>query len=412
MINESAQIVVVKFGGSVLDSSNSLDRAASLVRDALGRGNAVVVVVSAMKGVTDNLIELSKMVNPTIEPSSIDELLSFGERTSARLFTAALRRAGVKALTVEPESEFWPIMTDDTHLDANPLVEESLRRVKSLIIPLLNEGKVPVVCGFVGKSMSGEITTLGRGGSDTTAVVLGKCLQAREVVLIKDTEGVFSSDPDIVDNPYMLESLDGVEAERLTSGGAKFLHPKALQFKPEGLRIRITSLDKFESGTVIEGEIPDLAARLEEGNVTMITVVGTAGVGVESIMELTRAVEGVGAKTLSLSLEANSVILYVAGGRGLAKAVHEVVARKKIGKASSTFEALRMLTLSGKRLETTPGLIQRVTQPLARSKINLYGILTISSSIRIFVHSSQAEVALELMRKAMVAEGIEPGGRE
>jgi aspartate kinase len=412
MINASTQIVVVKFGGSVLDSTQSVSRAASLVHDALGRGNAVVVVVSAMKGVTDNLIELSKMVNPKIGPSSIDELLSFGERSSARLFTAALRRAGVNALTIEPESEFWPIVTDGNHQDANPLVEESTRRVKSLIVPLLSEGRVPVICGFLGKSMSGKITTLGRGGSDTTAVVLGKCLQAREVVLIKDTEGVFSSDPDAVDNPYILETLDGVEAERLASGGAKFLHSKALQFKPEGLRIRITSLDKFDSGTVIEGEIPDLAARLEEGSVTMITVVGTAGVGVESIMELTRAVESVGAKMLSLSLEANSVMLYVTGGRGLAKAIHEVVARKRIGKASSTFEALRMLTLSGKRLETTPGLIQRVTQPLARAKINLYGILTISSSIRVFVHSSQAEAALEMMKKAVVAEGTEGWGRE
>src|SRR2546427_8356913 len=111
---------------------------------------------------------------------------------------------------------------------------------------------------------------MGRGGSDTTAIFLGRCLGAKEVVLIKDTEGVFSSDPDKVENPYFVQSLEGDEAERLASGGAKFLQAKSLRFKPEGMRVRITSLDKIESGTGIEGDLPALAARWEQGGVPIL----------------------------------------------------------------------------------------------------------------------------------------------
>ncbi|TLY16290.1 MAG: hypothetical protein E6K86_04610 [Thaumarchaeota archaeon] len=397
LLNESSRIVVVKFGGSVLDSESSVDKAAKVVKDSHERGDGVIVVVSAMKGVTDSLLEFSKHSNPSMPPSKLDDLLSLGERASARRFAAALQRGGVEAVIIDPDSKLWPIVTDETHLNANPLIEESRELVRSLIVPLVNEGKVLVVCGFVGRSTTGKITTMGRGGSDTTAIFLGRCLGAKEVVLIKDTEGVFSSDPDKVENPYFVQSLEGDEAERLASGGAKFLQAKSLRFKPEGMRVRITSLDKIESGTVIEGELPDLAAR-------MITVVGSAASRIESIVELTRAVERAHARLLSLSLETNSVILYVAGGRDITEIVHDVVTRKGVGKAVSAFEGLGMLTVYGKGLETTPGLVQRLTQPLARAGINLYGIMTISSSIRVFLQSSQAAAALDMVKKALIAK--------
>ena len=410
-MNELSQMLVVKFGGSVLDSESSIERAAMVVKDSHERGNGVIVVVSAMKGVTDSLLEFSKEAKPSMSPSTLDDLLSHGERTSARLFAAALQRRGVEAVIVDPDSKLWPIVTDETHLDANPLIEESRELVRSMIVPLVKEGKVLVVCGFIGRSTSGKITTLGRGGSDTTAILLGMCLGAKEVVLIKDTEGVFSSDPDKVENPFFVESLEGDEAERLASGGAKFLQAKSLRFKPEGMRVRITSLDKIESGTVIEGELPDLAARLEQERVTMITVVGSAASRIESIVELTRAVERAHAKLLSLSLETNSVILYVAGGKDITEIVHDVVARKGVGKAVSTFEGLGMLTVYGKGLETTPGLVQRLTQPLARSGMNLYGIMTISSSIRVFIQASQGAAALELVKKALIVTEEPDEGR-
>ncbi len=395
-------VIVVKFGGSVLENDKSIDQAANLVQDTVERGLGVVVVVSAMKGVTDELIALSKKVNPNMEPVLMDELLSTGEKTSARLMAGALASRRVDAVIVDPDTEYWPIVTDDRHLDANPIMDVTRQRVEELLIPLLKAGRVPVVCGFLGKTEGGKTTTMGRGGSDTTAVVLGNCLRAREVVLIKDVEGVYSSDPDKVSNPQFIEMLHGEEAEMLAAGGAKFLHVKALKYQGSGDRIRVTSLEKLNAGTIIKGDLSETSLEIFPQGVSMITVVGLDSRKLESVSHLTRAVRDDGGSLLALSLEANSAIFYVAGGQNVLEEVHRVLVTESVGKAVSSFDALSMITVKGMALETEMGIVQRITQPLARSSINLYGIVTILSSIRIFVSSNQAEAALELIREALM----------
>jgi aspartate kinase len=399
---EDKEIIVVKFGGSVLEDEKAIAQAAGLVHDTIGRGLNVVVVVSAMKGVTDQLVALSKKLNPNMDPELADELLSSGERTSARLMASALAGHGIMSVVVDPDTPYWPIVTDARHLDANPIIETSRKMAQERLVPLLKEGKVPVVCGFLGKTEQGKTTTLGRGGSGTTAVILGNILDAREVVLIKDVEGVYSSDPDKVRNPQFIESLNGEEAEMLAAGGAKFLHVKALRYQGSGNRIRVTSLEKLESGTVIKGDLAAINLEVFPQGVSMITVVGLDARKLESVSQLTRAVREDGGSLLALSLETTSAIFYVAGGKNVLDEVHEVLVRESIGKAVSSFDGLSMITVKGTSLETETGIIQRITQPLARESINLFGIVTIRSSIRVFVSSNQAEKALELIRDAMV----------
>ena len=242
------EVTVVKFGGSVLENERSMEQAAQLVVDTAEKGFGVVVVVSAMKGVTDQLIALAKKVDPKMEASLMDELLASGEKTSARLMAGDLAGHGIRSVVVDPESPYWPIVTDSRHLDANPMMDLSREKAQEAIAPLLREGRVPVVCGFLGRAVDGKTTTMGRGGSDTTAVVLGSGLDATEVILIKDVEGVYSSDPDKVRNPQFIKSLNGEEAEMLAAGGAKFLHVKALRYQSSGLRLRVTSLTSSTRG--------------------------------------------------------------------------------------------------------------------------------------------------------------------
>ncbi len=396
------EIIVVKLGGSILDDEKAISKAAGLVKATHGRGVGVVVVVSAMKGVTDQLLALSKKVNPQITPSMLDDVLALGEKTSARLVAAALAAHGLKPVIVDPESPQWPIITDERHLDANPLMDESRERTHELILPLIREGKVPVVTGFLGKTMKGVTTTLGRGGSDTTAVVLGNCLGAKEVVLIKDVEGVFSSDPDKVSNPQLLDTLEGDEAELLAAGGAKFLHVKALRYQTRDTRIRVTSMDKLEAGTIIHGEFPEIQVEINPEGVTMITMVGLPTSNIESIMKVGEALKRAGGTLLALSMESHSALFYVSGGENVLDIIHQVLVKENIGKAVSSFDGLSMISIKGRALETESGLIQRVTQPLARAGINLYGIVTISSSIRVFVSKSQTENAVELINAAML----------
>jgi aspartate kinase len=355
-----------------------------------------------MKGVTDQIMALSRKDNPEIEPHLLDELLSSGEKTSARLVAAALASFGLQSVIVDPDTPYWPVITDDRHLDANPLVEESRAKTQQFILPLLAQGKVPVVCGFLGKTIGGKTTTLGRGGSDTTAVLLGNCLNANEVILVKDVEGVYSSDPDKVANPQFIESLNGEEAEMLAAGGAKFLHVKALRYQSSGLRIRVTNLDRLDSGTVIQGELSPVQVEILGERVSMITFVGLNPEKTESIIRAVQAVREAHGDLLALSLETNSAIFYVGGGKNVLDGVHKVLVEEKIGKAVSEFPRLSMITVKGAALETERGIVQRITRPLAQASINVYGIVTILSSVRVFVSAEHSERAGKLVREAMM----------
>ncbi|MDG6941308.1 MAG: hypothetical protein JRN34_00070 [Nitrososphaerota archaeon] len=399
------EIVVIKFGGSVLEDGQAIAQAAALIARTLEKGVGVVVVVSAMKGVTDNLLALSRGVNPNMEVSLIDELLSSGEKTSARLVAASMAHHGLKPVVVDTDTPGWPIITDDRHQDANPIVDVTRERSRETLLPIIERGEVPIICGFLGRTSSGKVTTLGRGGSDTTAVLLGNCLGSREVILIKDVDGVFSSDPGRVKNPQLIESLNGEEAELLAAGGAKFLHLKALSYQTPGLKIRVTSLQKLDGGTVIEGDIPDTKVEVTNTDASMVTIVGTDPAHFESVLTIANAVRECDSRILALSLEPTSVIFYVSGGHDVLDRVHEVVVGQKVGKAVSSFDGLAMISIRGKALETQPGIIQRVTQPLARSGINLFGIVTIQSSVRVFVSVDQAQRASKLVKEAMMVKG-------
>lgn len=396
------QTIVVKFGGSVLEDERSIGRAARLIKEAHARRVGVVVVVSAMKGVTDNLRSLSKGVNPDMDASLLDELLSSGEKTSARLVAAAFATQGLKPVVIDPDTPSWPVITDDMHQDANPLMDITREKVIQFLAPALERGEIPVVCGFLGRTRTGKMTTLGRGGSDTTAVVLGNCLGASEVVLIKDVDGVYTSDPDRVKNPLFIESLSGEEAEMLAAGGAKFLQLKALRYQPPGLKIRVTSLERLDAGTVIEGDVPDVQVEVTHLGVSMITVVGIDPDRLDTTTTIAKAIREADASILALSLESTSAIFYVSGGARVLDEVHGVLIGGKLGKAVSSFDGLAMVSVKGKALETQPGLIQRITQPLARSGLNLYGIVTIQSSIQVFVSADQSQRASKLIREAML----------
>jgi aspartate kinase len=404
------ETVVVKFGGSVLEDEKAINQVASLIKGTTGRGLGVVVVVSAMKGVTDQIMALSKKDNPGLEPHLLDELLSSGEKTSARLVAAALASFGLQSIVVDPETPYWPVITDDRHLDANPLVEESRAKTQELILPLLAAGKIPVVCGFLGKTRSGKTTTLGRGGSDTTAVLLGNCLSASEVILVKDVRGVYSSDPDKVTNPQFIESLDGEEAEMLAAGGAKFLHVKALRYQSSGLRIRVTNLDRLESGTVIKGELSPIQVDMLGEGVSMITFVGLNPEKTESIIRVVQAVREAHGELLALSLETNAAIFYVGGGENVLNSVHNVMVKDKVGKAVSEFPRLAMITVKGAALETERGGVQRITTPLAEASINVYGIVTILSSVRVFVSREHSDKAYAHVKAAMMKGAMEDKG--
>ncbi|MEM3194013.1 MAG: aspartate kinase, partial [Candidatus Bathyarchaeia archaeon] len=212
--------VVIKFGGADLATGMKIRRAAEMVLKAGFK--ETVVVVSAMGETTNNLINIMSEIGGVSDRDYAD-IVSMGERISARIFCSALRALGADAVYLEPSHEEWPIITDSNFKDAKPDMEETCARVKKYIEPLLSSGKIVVVCGFLGRDKNGNITTLGRGGSDTTALILANCLRAEEVILVKEAEGVLSADPKLIPNPRVLDRIDIHEMFALAHGGAKII---------------------------------------------------------------------------------------------------------------------------------------------------------------------------------------------
>ncbi len=398
--------IVVKFGGSCLSTSEDLVKAAKMVVAETIKGRNVVVVVSALKGTTDQLLRLAEgSTGGNISSAELDEILSMGERVAARLMASALRSAGVKSISIDPYSEYWPIFTNDRFGNADPLVKETKKAVVEKLTPLIESQVVPVVCGFLGKTLHGQITTLGRGGSDTSAVLIGNCLAAKEVILVKDVEGVLTGDPDFIESTALIKSLDTEEVVRLTSAGAKIIHPKALWFKPRDMLIRIVGFqngDLTATGTVITGSgFPELQVLASDTNVSMITIVGEEAVKPEALFSILSAVREAGGKILSAALEPLSLILYISGEntKKVVNSIHRTIREKGLGKAISLFENLSMITVKGGNLETSPGIVDTVTSLLGKAKINIFGILTISSSVRIFVNQKEKGKATDLIKK-------------
>lgn len=397
--------IVVKFGGSVLKDVSAISEAAKWVKEMLSRGRGVVVVVSAMKGVTDELQEVAKNLNSNPDPRLMAEVLSMGERMSVRLFALALRGHGINAVFIDPSSENWPIIADGNPLDANPIYELVEKRVLERVKPMLERGVVPVICGFIGVDRDGEIVTLGRGGSDTTAVLLGSCLRSDEIVLVKDVPGIFSADPGIVDDAELLKTLNFREAQALIKGGSKIIHTKALKYLDRGLRLRIASFEELlrGGGTIIEGYDKELDVKISEERISMVTIVGDDSP--KNLGKLTEVLERDGVKVVASSSEEDSIILYVIEVDEILKKLHKILLGEKIGKALSIYQGLSMITVAGRMLETSPGVIYRIVKPLAEEGINVYGLMTISSSIRVFVSEKDSKKASDLIMETLEEVG-------
>jgi len=395
-------LIVVKFGGSVLSDEKNIERAAGWIKSLVDRGVGVLVVVSALRGVTDELLRTAQRLNPETPPQLLDEVLAMGERTSARLFAVALTRAGLDSVVVDPSSELWPVITDDKHLDATPLLEECRSRSDGLT-KLITSGKVPVVCGYVGLTRSGRITTLGRGGSDTTAVLLGNCIGASEVVLVKDVAGVYSTDPKQTSEAGVIQVLSSSEILQLTKGGAKILHSKAIKYLTPNLKLRIGTMESLESGgtIILSSSTPELDVSVDHDNVTMVTILGRELGEAAKMENVVEALKASKAKLIAASIEENSLILYLDGNGEVVERLHDYLVLSKLGKAISHFPNLSLLRIYGTMLETIPGVVHKIIQPLAAQAINIYGILTISSSIRIFVSSREAEKAVKLIKDTL-----------
>jgi len=402
--------IVVKYGGSSLADHERILKAVTAVAEEAKKGTQIAVIVSAMGKTTDTLFHAAKNAsNGKVKKRELDEILAMGERTSIRIIAAALKAQGVNSRYVDPHDPEWPIITDDVFSDANPILDACYERARQNVLPLVEKGVVPVIAGFVGRTKDNKVTTLGRGGSDTTAFILAKALEADELIMVTDSEGIMSADPKIIGNPKRLPEIDVNTLVGLADSGTKFIHRKALRYKTSSVKVRVIKHSHGNlnaEGTVIKGALStELDIALANPSPALsITVVGK-GVSEQPqvIKELTETVKNL-AELLGLSVNYDSMILYVsenANSNLLLEKVHEVILKHEETLAMSVRKQLAFLKIKGVDLEKTPGLTGRIAEALRLNAVNIFGLMTITSSILLFVNWKEREKVIKLVRNAL-----------
>ncbi len=466
---------VLKFGGTSVGSTDAFARVADIVRKA-HEEDKVVVVTSAMSGVTDALIRAAKaaaagdetpyrdtrnellvkhqivagqLIEDGMERAAISRLLDdklreferlcqsiyvlgeltargldvvsgLGEQMAAPLLAAVLRSAGIRAEAVDAREI---IVTDDTFGAANPILDLTCPRVQEKIRPLLEEGIVPVVTGFIAATREGITTTLGRGGSDYSASILAACLNADEVQIWTDVNGVLTADPRIVPDARTLPELSYVEAAELAYFGAKVLHPKTIlpaverdipirvlnTFDPEGPNTRIVRKPR-PVGTPVKAiaVIRDLA---------LVTVEGRGMMGVPGIAARTfGAVARTGVSVLMISqASSEQSICFVIPAVDVDKVIaslHEEMERElRRGYIDRIWsqDHIVIIAVVGAAMRGTPGISARVFGALGEAGINVIAIAQGSSEVNIslVVAADQADEAVRRIHNAFELHRVE-----
>lgn len=466
--------LAMKFGGTSVGSVEALTQVAEIVMTQADTWERMVVVVSAMSGVTDSLAQgaltaasgdnrtyrtifsdlknrhqntvdsllprggehaqLQTIVGKLLEefsvlchsvyvlgevtPRAMDTITSLGERIIAQILAALLRERGGHSQAVEATEL---IVTDNTFQNAAPLMDETRLRVSSQLVPLLNEGIIPVVTGFIGATKDGVTTTLGRGGSDYTAAILGDCLDADEVWIWTDVDGVMTADPRIVRDARSIPALSYSEVSEMAYFGAKVLHPKTIRPIIERgipLWVKNTFNPSFPATQIIrdpdiaDGEIKAVTAI---HNLSMATVEGRGMLGVPGIAARTfSAVAGQGVSVLMISQASSeqsiSFLIPQKTGPSVKQAIEKEMvlelARRDVDRVWLLDDVV-IVTAVGAGMRSTPGIASQIFGALGRAKINVIAIAQGSSecSLSLVVGAEDAERAIRQIHMEVIIHG-------
>ena len=392
--------VVAKFGGTSLGNGDRVNRAADSVAAAVAAGHEVTVVASAMGSTTDFLLDAIEFEADRADEA---EIVSMGERTSVRMLKAALGARDVNARFVEPGMDEWPIVTDE-HGQVD--VEETRRRAKQLAADMAANGYVPVISGFVAQDHAGNVTTLGRGGSDTSAVMMGNYMEADEVVIITDVEGVMTGDPRVVEGARNVGEITVDELRNLSFRGAEVVAPSALSYKDEGLQVRVVHYqhgDLLEGGTTIEGKFQNLID-LRETPLACLTVAGRAIRNTPGILsELSLALSETEINVDAVSSGMDSVTFYIdeETAERAENVLHQAVIEADPLSSVTVDDDVAVIRVTGSQLPNQSGVLLDMIQPIADAHITIYDLITSATSVAVFVDWADREQALEIIQDAV-----------
>jgi aspartate kinase len=400
-------LLVQKYGGTSVGSPDRIRRVADRIVRTRRSGTDLVVVVSAMGDTTDELVGLAHKVSTEEHPREMDMLLTSGERISMALVSMAVNDRGQEAVSFTGSQS--GILTDTSHTRAK-IVEIKGDRIKEE----LAKGRVVIVAGFQGVSKEREVTTLGRGGSDTTAVALAAALGAEECEIYTDVDGVYTADPRLVPDARKLPAVSYDEMLELASLGAKVLHNRSVEIaRRYGVPVHVRSSFNWNEGTRIrKGEameevvIRGIAHDADVAKIALLGVPDRPGVAAE----IFRAVGGHGVNVrmiVQASGEGGKNDVTFAVGSHDVKAVLPIVEemRKQLNARAFVYDPdVAILSVVGEGLATSPGTAGAVFEALAKAGVNIELISTSSITITCMMRQQDVERAVRSLHQALQLE--------
>ncbi|HII51436.1 MAG TPA: aspartate kinase [Halobacteriales archaeon] len=388
--------VVVKFGGTSVATGDRIERAATSIEKLVKDGHEAVVVVSAMGSTTDDLFD---QITFEADPQDQAEIVSMGERTSVRMLKAALTSKGLNSIFIEPQHPQWPII-----LDENGTVSVTETTSRSAKLENILHDTVPVVTGFLAEDTSGNVTTLGRGGSDTTAVMLGNYLHADEVVIVTDVSGVMTGDPNAVEGAMNVGKISVDELRSLSFRGAEVIAPSALSYKTEEFGLRVLHYQHdglLTGGTDVTGKFQNLID-MRERAVTGVTVAGRAVRNTPHILRDLSVILGdsnVNIQAVSSGLD--SITFYVdnVDGKGVESTLHTAVIDIPTLSSVTAESPIAVIRISGGVVTDQTTVLRDLILTLSEHKIHLNDLITSATSIGVFVNWNQRKEALRVVQQ-------------
>ena len=397
--------LVLKFGGTSVGSVEKIKNVANIIKEEFNKSREIIVVVSAMSGITNDLKKKSNLISENFDNKELDVLLSSGEQVSCSLLAGALISLGLKARS-------WlgwqiPIVTNNNY-NSSQILKIKTEEVSKFIS---NKG-VAVIAGFQGISFEDRITTLGRGGSDLSAVALAKFFKADSCEIYTDVEGVLTTDPSINKKAKKIDKISYEEMLEMASLGAKVMQPSAVQASMiDDILIHVRSTFTKKSGTKIISEndidykraVTGIAYSKNNAKVSLVGVVDKPGVAADIFEPIGKNNINIDMVIQNTSLDGKTAnITFTIKQEDLKKTLHIIEKNKnKINYKKITHDGkLAKVSIIGAGMITSPGVTHKMFRSLAKGKINILAISTSEIKISVLIEQNLTQKAVKVLHEA------------
>ena len=399
-----SKLIVKKFGGTSVANPERIEAVADIVEQTINEGNKVTVVLSAMGNNTDELISLAKEINPEPDLREYDALLSTGEQVSVALLAMALLKRGIQGKSYTAYQ--LGIKTNSSHSRARILDVDVKKITKEL-----KEGVVPVITGFQGMNELGDITTLGRGGSDTTGVALAVALNADECQIYTDVDGVFTTDPRVYDQAKLLKNVSFEEMLELSSMGAKVLQLRAVEYASKfNMPIRVLSSFNKGEGTLVQEEknimerpiVSGISSIDTEAKLTIRGVPDIPGVAAKILGPISESGIDVDVIVQNIGADNTTDFTFTVDKSNFSKA-ENILKETSIslgGGQVETDDNIAKISIVGRGMRANAGVASKMFQALANNEINILMITTSEIKISVVIKKEEMEEAIKALHDA------------